>query len=318
MKVSQGDYIIVKLTNKPALARVQFANSEKRKYKAVLEKEYQEAENPVPFDFDLSEVMANLGKSPKPGKVFGVNVEVLHDRKESDFYGTLNFMREFDDDQLKQLRRGMKSVSDEWKRRKLPNLPLQTTLKSQEGKYAGWYKTKGGEVDTMCLMPPEDMSSLEYIISHELAHGIWARNMTPSMRFAWVKLYHKIVTIEDISEKQLRAMRKELEEQGDIVEYMRECDDEGLELMKAILKHIRTNHSLDRKHLQMALTIDGSIEEYWPTAMELSSKEVAITDYATKSPEETWAEAFSLNFSGKKLPKSYAELLDKTLRSLTK
>lgn len=318
MRVAQGDYVIVKVTNKPALARVQVASTEKKKYKAVLEKEYQTEENPVPFDFSPSEVMANLGSSPKPGKVFGVNVEVLHDRKESDFYGTLNFLRDFDDDQLKSLRRGMKAVSEEWDRRKLPRLPIQTTIKFQEGKYAGWYKTKGGEVDTMCVMPPEDMSSLTYILSHELAHGIWARHMTPNMRFSWVKLYHKIVTIQEVTEKQLRVMRKELEESGDLIEYMRELDDEGLELLKAVIKYVKTNHSLDRKHLQMALTIEGTIEEYWPLAIELSSKEVAITEYATKSPEECFAEAFSLHFSGKKLPKSYAELLDRTLRSLTK
>lgn len=318
MRVAQGDYVIVKVTNKPALARVQIANSEKKKYKAVLEKEYQEAENPVPFDFAPSEVLANLGSAPRPGKVFGVNVEVLHDRKETEFYGTISFMREFDDDQLKALRRGMKAVSEEWNRRKLPVLPIQTTLKYQEGKYAGWYKTKGGEVDTMCIMPPEDMSSLTYILSHELAHGIWARNMTPNMRFSWVKLYHKIVNIQEVTEKQLRAMRKELEECGDIIDYMRELDDEALELLKAVIKYVKTNHSLDRKHLQMALTIEGNLEEYWPIAIELSSKEEKLTLYATKSPEETWAEAFSLNFVGKKLPKQYTELLDRTLRSLSK
>ena len=46
--------------------------------------------------------------------------------------------------------------------------------------------------------------------------------------------------------------------------------------------------------------------------------EISNFEYAEKSPEELWAEAFSLKFIGKKLPAKLAELLDKCLRTLVK
>ncbi len=46
--------------------------------------------------------------------------------------------------------------------------------------------------------------------------------------------------------------------------------------------------------------------------------EISNFEYAEKSPEELWAEAFSLKFIGKKLPAKLADLLDNCMRRLVK
>ena len=318
MKTNQGDYIVVRIGPKNALAKVQVALTEKKKFKAVLEVEAQEAETPTPFDFNPDEVVANLGPAPAPGKAYGVKIEVLHRRIPTKFFGEIRIMRDFDDTQFKKLKSTLKSVETEWNRRKLPETRIDTIIKSQDGKYSGSYRTRSAETDLMTLMPHEDMSEMSYVVSHELAHGLWYRNFTPRMHNAWVKMYHKAVVLYEIGNKDLVAMLKEIEESEDLFAYIRGCDEETQPVMKAILRYVKQVHGVDKKHLQTALVLGESIESYWPHSIEIGDKELIISDYARKSPEELFAEAFAFHFAGSKLPKSIARLLEDSLSTLVK
>ncbi len=77
-------------------------------------------------------------------------------------------------------------------------------------------------------------------------------------------------------------------------------------------------HAIDRKHFELALMLGDDVSVYWPKTVELSEKKVIISDYAKRSPEELFAEAFALNFVGKKLPQKLHDLLDKHMRTLVK
>lgn len=314
-----GEYIIIALTPiKRVLARCTMANKEKKKYQAVLDKDSIEGKE-TPFDFKLSEVVAFLGRAPSPGSVYGVNVEPLRERIDHSFWGEIRIFAELDDGQKKALRVALKSVKDKLDKIRAPQLPLITEIRAQKGKMLGYYKHHPkGETDTLCAKVDEGISDMEYVVSHEYAHGIWFRHMTPKQRMSWVRLYHDAVTLSDVTSKELKDILEDIKSNGDLHAYWRECDEETINILRAVFRHIKQVHAIDRKHFELALMLGDDVSVYWPKSVELSEKKVLLTPYATKSPEELFAEAFALSFAGKKLPSLLAERLDKTLRALVK
>lgn len=316
--VKTGDYVILQVNDKKkGLARVVSADRETRKYKALLEGGNKE--NEVSFDFKLREVIANLGTSPGIGKAYGVNIEPLREVHDRPFWGPVSFYREVDDDYRKRLFSRLKAVAAALQAKKYPVLELNTEIRSVTGKYAGYYKFRPKvESDILCIRPDDTFSSFEYIASHEYAHGLWFRCFTPKMRMAWIKLYHEAITLNQVGRKDLEAMLDDLARNGDLYSYAKEIDGDQLLILNAVFKHMKSVHSIEKKHFQLALTLGDDISPYWPSAVELSEKKLVTTDYAQKSPEEFWAEAFSLRFAGKKLPSRVEELLSHTVRRLVK
>lgn len=314
-----GEYLVVALTpGKHVLARCVLANKEKKKYQAVLERDSVEGTE-TPFDFKLSEVVAFLGRSPKPGNVYGVNVEPLRERISHSFWGEIRIFADLDDDQNKAVRSSLKAVKDKLEKMHLPKLELVTEIREQKGNMRGYYKYKPkAEKDVLCAKVDEGISEMDYVLGHEYAHGLWFRHLTPKMRMNWVRMYHDAVTLTDVTAKELKDILKEIVDEGDLRSFWKGCDDETGLVLRSVFRHIKQVHSIDRKHFELALMVGDDVSVYWPSQLELSDKKVLLTDYAKKSPEELFAETFALSFSGKKLPSLLADRLDRTLRTLVK
>jgi hypothetical protein len=316
MKPSVGDYVLLQVQRgKQDLVRIIKASDGSCKGTLIKEGE----DNPA-FEFKATEIVANLGHSPRVGDVYGVKIEPLRERLgESSFWGEIRLYVDLDDRQKKRLKKGMQAARDVLERRKLPVVAIDTEIRNPHGKYAGYYKHKPkAEADILCFRPDEEFSNLEYVICHEYGHGIWFRHMTPKQRMSWINMFHDAVILSKVNKKDLANILDGLKTNGDLSSYMKECDEETLRIMRAIVRHIKQVHDLDRKHFELALITGEDVDVYWPSVIEVSEKNVLVSTYAQKSPEELFAESFGLFCSGKKLPKKVGELLDRTLRSLVK
>lgn len=316
-----GDKVIIQLNAKQcAYGRVTAASTEGKKFKVLLEKEELKG-NETPLEVKLNEIVANLGKNPKPGSVFGVKVEPLYEVIEADlskFWGETRVYQNMNPDQLKQLRKNLFAVEKELKAQRLPVLPLELEVRNASGSNLGMYKYHPkGDVDTVIVRPTVDVD-FTYIMSHEYAHGIWYRHMTPKMHMSWVRMYHEAMVLKSIPKGELKGILDELVTEGDLTSYAKSVDEETVIILKAIIRHIKQVHSIDRHHINLMLHIGEDISDLWPSEIELGEKQTIVSTYAKKSPEELFAESFSLRFSGKKLPQKVGDLLTKTLSHLTR
>ena len=320
MKLQQGSYCILRLTdNKPQLARCTFADN--GVFKGVLEKEKDKDEKSPPvIKFEKEDVMAVIGKRPKVGSVYGLKIEPLVRREHFQFWGDSRIYNWFDDEQMKLLKKSLDAAYKTLRKLGVAGyFKVELEVRQPQGKYAGMYKFRPkGDTDILIIKPELTMDGLEYLLHHEYAHGIWYRMLTPKMRLSWVKLYHKYITLQQIKEDELKSILQEVESTGSIRAYMREAEDDTKAQVKEVLKHIKNVHSLDTSHLEMMLENDESIQDYWPSGIEMSEKETCITEYARKSPEEFFAEAIAHKFTDRMLPKRIEELYEKTMSRLKK
>jgi hypothetical protein len=318
-KLVQGAYIILSVGNKSELAKCTFADGDT--FKAVLERDKEKDEKSPPVvKFERSDVMAVLGKRPKNGSVYGQKIEPLVRRLDVPYWGSVRLYNFFEDHQIKMLKDELKVAAEHLKKLRVTGMfKAEVEVRQPQGKYAGYYKYRPkAETDILCVKPENTFEGFSYIVFHEYAHGMWYRGMTAKMRFAWVKLYHEYVTLQEIEEKELEDILGEIESAESIRAFQAEADDESKLVLKKVLKHINEVHGLNVKHLEMALENGDSIKEYWPSFIEMSETEACITDYARKSPEEFFAEAIAHKFEGRKLPKKVESLYEITMARLVK
>ena len=319
-KLVQGSYIILNVGNRPELARCTFADGDQ--YKGVMEKELaKEEKSPPVVKFERSDVMAVLGKRPRVGSVYGIKIEPLVRRLEGvPYWGEVRIYNHFEDHQIKLLKAELKEAHARLQKlRVAEGFKFELEIRQPQGKFAGYYKYRPkADTDILCIKPELSFEGFQYIVYHEYAHGIWYRMFTAKMRLAWVKLYHQYITQQEIKEKELQEILGDIESAGSIRDFLSDADEESKIIVKKALKHINEVHGLNKMHLESHLDNDESLKEYWPSFLELSETETAITDYAKKSPEEFFAEAIAHKFEGRKLPKKIEELYEKSMTRLVK
>lgn len=321
MLVSQGDYVVVSLGKKPELAKITAVpEGKKGTYKAVLCKdEDTEKQSVLSIDISKNEIKSNLGRTPKVGSVYGARVEPLLKTRESKFWNEIRFYTHLGDEWEKTVIKEIASAMRRLQELKLDGVILDLEIREVSGKYAGWYKWfPKRDIDKLCVKPQPNAEGLRSVVWHEYGHAVWFRRMTSKQRFKWVKLYHQHIGLQEVGIADLDDIRGEVESSGSIGQFLRDVTEDNLVIFKAIMRQISQVHNMQKKHLDMALHQGESLEDFWPTSLELSDKVVLITDYARKSPEELFAEAFQIHMEGKKLPKIVRGLMEETLTKLTR
>lgn len=323
MSIAKGDYIVVE-AGKNVLLKVREVDGKnitginqqmKRNSEGVYEKR-------LPLTVKSSQVLVNLGKTPRPGKVYGVNIEPLYKRVDTNTCGQLLFFVDMDDKQTTRVKKALIRTYKKLAERKLGGVPAQIEIRPVQGKYAGWYKfLPKAEADVLCLKPNLEMSDdkdLTYLIAHEYAHGVWFRMMTRGNIARWIALYDKHMAQSTWEDADLEDIKNESIASEGIRNYLREAEEELRPVIRAVLRSIKSLHGVDAKHLDTLIRQGHSIDEYWPTQVQFADRNVIISEYAMKSPEEFFAEAFSFWFIGKSLPKEVQKLLDRSLSQLAK
>ena len=313
-KLQLGDYLIVsRLSSRPALVKL----TEERDKKLVGYLDVPSTkDDQKTVSFSRSDILATLGKFPKPGTIYGVKVEPLLRVIKSSAYGEIRIYQKADQDRIDQVVSLLKETRKIIKEHK-HTVPYNVEIRNPTGKMAGYYKyMPKEEFDIMCIKPDTVFSDFQYIVLHEHGHAVWNRRMNELLKSKWIKLYHYYVSLLNADDAVLRQILEDIHQTGNIAAYMKEAEDDVKATVKAVLRHINQVHSLGKHHLDLQLRLSQPLDEYWPTAVDFSFKTVAVTDYGRKSPEELFAESYAFNMLGRTLPKKVANLMDSTLSKL--
>lgn len=319
MKIHKGDYLIVANTNgKSKLVRCISEEGNAYKGKAEAARVVKDAKPDV-FDFGRGDVVCNLGKAPRIGSVFGVKIEPLVRTMTDPFFHEVHCYVRSGEAQMALIQAELKTFRIALKKKRLTTVRPVLELRNPQGKYAGYYKhTPKEDQDLMCVRPTEDLTEFQYVCAHEYGHAVWFRMMSRGARLRWVKLYHEYITLITADDADLNRLMDEVVTAQSVSSAMKAVEEDDQLLLKACIKHVSSIHGLTKQHLEMMLEAGESIEAYWPEQLEMSEKELAITDYAKVSPEEMFAESFAHWFIGRKLPKAIQDRLDKTMSNLIK
>lgn len=270
-------------------------------------------------DFLSKDILANLGRFPSPGSVFGVKIEPLLKVVKSKSFGEIRIYQKLKDDQMERLMNELKTFYSIIKSKGHHKIPYHIEVRNPVGKYQGYYKfLPKAEQDILCVRPESNVEGMQYILAHEHGHALFNRRCNSRTRNNWVKLYHSFVALTEATTDDLAQILDEIHTAGNIGDYLKEADDETKDIVKACLRYVSQVHGLSKYHLDTALSIQDSLEPYWPvSSLDFSSKEVAVTDYARKSVEELFAESYAFHFLNRPLPKKVDALLNSTLSKLT-
>ncbi len=319
MRVLPGEFCIVKgIGNSSRPKLVKLISMEGKECTGYLDVPSKDDDSKT-VEFLSKEIVANLGKFPSAGQAFGVKIEPLLKTIKSKTYGEIRIYQKLKDDQIERLQHELKTFHSIIKEKGQHKVPYSLEVRNPKGKYQGYYKHLPKEdQDILCIMPEKNMEGLQYLLAHEHAHGLYNRRCTARTRNNWVKLFHSFVALTEATEEDLSSILEEIHALGNLTDYIREAEEETRNIVKACLRYISQVHGLSKYHLDTALSIQDSIEPYWPiTALDFSEKAIAVTEYARKSPDELMAEAYAFDFLGRPLPKKVQSLVDKTLSSLT-
>jgi hypothetical protein len=333
MRVKEGDYAICKERQEGRKDRTFLIRVDRVKEHAVLGTLERDPHiKRVQLDVETKNIVCNLGPDPHPGRVHGIDTGFLY-RKSFDhpFWGEIHFFTKLDKLTIKAFRSALDTSAKIVQKAKLQEFTtcVLTEISAKNGKWAGKYIHGGREKPNRVRYAPEfaagNRAAMEYVILHEFGHVVRFNGLTtPKWKARWVNAYRRSVEPTVVTKDQLRAFHKAVfanpEGSASFTTALNDAveDKEDNKIaMKAILRWIKDTHRLTVKDLSIlyqSKNIDD-LESVWPTGIVDTSKlKPLITEYATKNPEETFAEAFAFHLTGKKLPKSITGLMEESIR----
>ncbi len=320
MEIKKGDFVVIDQGKNVLVKVIAIEGKEFRALNQAMKRNTEgKYEKKLPTVFRKRDVVVNLGPSPRPGKVYGVKIEPLYRKEQSDDARFLFFV-DYDD---KLVARTVKAVSRAYadmKKARLNGIPAEIEVRNPEGKYSGWYHfLPRADHDVLCIKPNYEMMQpidLDYVIKHEYGHGVWFRRLPSRVMARWVAAYDKHMALSSADAKDLDEVLAEVISAGGVRDFLRGADEETTQILKACLRHIRSVHGIDSKHLDLLILDGNDLTSYWPTYVQYSERNVMVSEYARKSPEELFAEAFAFKFTGKSLPKHIDKLMTMSLAKL--
>jgi hypothetical protein len=318
------DYIIVRFNGKAQLGMCLGGGN-----RVLLEAGVEDENTADVVEFNPLDVLANLGKDPAVGKVFGVHVEPYIRAMDVPGWTTMRLYRtkatKEEIEAVKAAFVGFLKILKKHRADKFVEHLKQINIKSKSGKYAGMYRFKSGDgrLDEITLCP-EDLSDpkfLTYVVAHEAAHGIWFRSVPAYIQAKWVKLFSKRITLHRSTEKELKSILDGIiKYSGTLSDYIKEMADETQTIiLKEVISHIRKVHCIDKQDLDiLCLGEKERLADLWPTSADFGQKNYDPSEYALTKPKEFFAECMSFYMTGRKLSKDITRACEITLSKLTR
>jgi hypothetical protein len=285
-------------------------------------------------------IKVNFGPTPHPGKAYGVDLGNIYLKSfEHEFWGPIHFFTKLRPDLLKMLRNSLDRTAKIVDRLKLEHYTgaFDTQIRAKQGKWAGKFLFRPKDGHHSVWYAPEwspTPESLDYVVLHEFGHVLRYLGLTnKKYRAKWLELFHETVAPQIIEYKDLKAIRKELESlasdedvslkkalyivaNGENDEESPNDDEEQKHKIKILLRWFKQIHHLSPTDLGTIWDADkfDQIAKLWPTMSIDSSKlKPLVSEYATVSSEELFAEAFAFYATKKKLPGRVETALEKSL-----
>lgn len=314
---NKKDYLVVlnPETNKKVLVKV--IDSKKQTAK-VVDKTAAFSGTKQIITYDEDTVLAWLGPNPKYGNVFGVKVEPYINKLELKPYDTIYLFRDLNTTEENLLLKDLKACADKMRQLKLDGIfPLEVEVREKSGMYVGLAKVQynGEDIEKIMTLKPHSFSdSLRPTIYHEFGHFIWDLFLTEKYKAKWTRLYVNNVKVKTANSHIIENITADVKKNG--ISIVEDYSDDYSLVSDAIIDYITDYHTLTYKQLLLLSNQGYDVTEYFPTHVELVDHETTITDYADKSVEEYFAEAFSFYMTGQKLPKKVNLLMNKTYKKV--
>lgn len=329
IKVSVGDYLVVRSVDNP---NSQFLGQVAKTGSALIvtdERDRHIAANDVEIESD--QVMVNLGPTPSPGKVYGIDVENLYrTTKSHPVWGSICFFR----DLPKELKQALRTSLDKTGERlaKMGFEPLfekfVVEILNQHGQYAGMYVHKKGKdaVGRLKLfLADEHAPEMNYVLYHEFGHAIQCLCLRkPSIHAAWMKLFRTSVQCKPIEAATFLRLRKAiLSVEPDMAkslspaELINSTEDDDLLAFKVAMRYISQVYHVSGRDFKSLLEAGSrdTIKGIWPkTDIDVDDLKPIVSEYATKNVSELFAESFAYYMTkSRKLPSDVHKLMEKSL-----
>ncbi len=340
----KGEYCIADVSNKDSdgndkgekkrvLFKVTGSTSDGKEIHGRLEKTPHIQE--VTVSARRSDVILNLGKHPKPGKVYGFDLGRLYlGSKEHKAFGEIHFFTNPDEKEVKSLWNALDTVTEKLNKHRLSGvleLPCVFEVVPKHGKYAGMYmhsKNLDTTPSRLSISIGEDVletasiGNYTYVMAHELGHLIHFQCLSeyPKLNAQWVELFAGTIGPRVVEAERCLEIGKSLLANTELGlrGFQGEADEETKDDLKLILKWLREVKSVTSKEIDLLLQADTksatkAFKAAWP-GVDIVSKSLkpTITEYATKNYRETVAEAMAFYLCGKKLPEDVTELVEKS------
>lgn len=277
------------------------------------------------FEVPLSRVIAVLDTDhPSFNKTF--RTPIFKGRKSHDTVGPLNFfykpapengekiIKAFDKVVKVLDQQGLDFVID-------PTRAVWEIYPHTGEKHAGMYKrsSKPDKNPHRFMIRPESLPIdwYTYIVFHEYGHHLHSEFMTSrKLNAEWVKLYNTSILVKDIDGLQCNRILEALMGQEAVPSDFRgQLDESDALAFKWILKSIRAQYKLSIKELDTLFAAEffDDISDIWPESVTMSDLNPLVTEYATVSYRELFAESFAFYMTNRMLPKAVTALLEKSL-----
>jgi hypothetical protein len=158
-----------------------------------------------------------------------------------------------------------------------------------------------------------------YVILHEFAHHVHSQFLTSAKaNAAWLKLFNTSIKVQTFKKEDVKALITSLLEGEEMPSDFKTSLDEQQRLcFNWAVRTIKQDSCVSVKELDTLFEAQekGEIGKLWPSRT-LHKKDLApvISEYATVSYSETFAEAFAFYYCGKKLPAAVSSLVEKSVR----
>ena len=335
MSITEKDYLVVKVKQgSPFLVRVVEASS--KVINTVMEKDRHLTKKYV--EVNPNDVLVNLGSTPKPGKVYNVDVSNLYRTTLThDWWGSIHFFVKLEKPVLTQLKASLDRTARHLDKRGLSGVTESfiTEIRAKHGQYAGMYQHSTKEDSPSRIWYAPDWTEgkadiMDYVIYHEFGHAV-RYNLVKSLklRARWLKLYNYSIASSTFTKAEsaelLEVLRAENEADGEtrFSQVLKDnfIEDDQKEQLKVLSRWMKQVHHLSFKDLALLFESGNfeTLEKLWPKRdIDSSELKPLITEYACKNVEETFAETFAYHMMGKKLPVKVTQLLQDTLNSVVK
>jgi hypothetical protein len=325
--MKNNQYVICqRKEEKPFLARIEKVREDG--VLVALQKDIQYQKNVI--EVEKKEVRAILGENPVPGTVYGFDLHNLYRKSiEHEFWGPIHFFIRPDKDTLKLLKKSLDRTAERIEKLGLGwyASQFQTEIRSKKGKYAGVYKHSGSaDKPNVVWYAPEcakgDQRQMDNVIFHEFGHAVRFNGLTSNkMRNKWLRLYQKTIAQVKVEPKQLSAILHDLDDYDEETESFKGAikgatQDMSPRIEKALMQWLKETHRITGRELEIMWRSSKlkDISKFWPDHMiDTHDLKPAITEYATKNVEETFAECFAFYCQKVKIPSAFEELLEESL-----
>lgn len=334
-QVNKKDYVVIQTTreagglNKPQLLRVTAVDKLSGDFSGRLEKDPHLQE--IELTATVNDLLVNLGRSPKPGKVYGYDLERLYRGSDDD----LHFFTQPDPAHLEKFLKGMASGQALLKKkgfgRLIDTVQYVTEVVNKNGKYAGMYKHSRNpdkNPHRVLLTVGEktiqnaSAASYAYVYLHEFAHAVHFQllNERNHLNAKWINLFVTSIEARSVKpERSAQLLELVRAHEGSVRELLVASDSDTQADIKLVFRWLHETRNLSKEEITILRTsasdrAKATLEEVWPRITVRSKKlKPLVTEYACKNWRELFAESVSLYLLSKELPKQVLVLVEDSL-----